>query len=225
LHFARFSSAPRSGPVTVDLGRTGEGKVELVFRSLDQAGRPAPGALVNPSLANAAKYFQRLPLKAEFNVFENRSVLPPAFLVRSVLPARKQEALARMLAPTFDPASTAVIENPKLGGLSDAPLQSGEGVQVVSYTPEAVELAAAAATIRLLVLTDVYFPGWRLWVDGAEERIWPVDYAFRGVILDRGQHRISMRYEPLSFHLGLWITLASLLCLAVALLAGSFRSK
>jgi len=225
LHFARFSPARRSGLVTVDLSQAGKGKAELVFRSLDQSSRPAPGTLVNPNLTNAAKYFQRLPLKAEFNIFENRSALPPAFLVSRVLPAQKQEVLDRLLEATFDPASMVVVENPKLGGFSEAPLQRGEGVKVVHYAPEAVELAAAAATIRLMILTDVYFPGWRVWVDGREERVWPVDYAFRGVVLDAGQHRITLRYQPLSFHLGLWITLASLLCWAVALLASPFRFK
>jgi hypothetical protein len=223
LEFARWVSAAGLGPVRVDLGRNGEGNEELSFIALDRQGRPSEGALKNPTIVNPAKYFQRLPLPGRFNIFENPGAMPPAFLAPQVAPAEKREVLARLLEPSFDPSTEAVVEDPRLAGLGGALLQNGEGVRIVGYTPEQVDLVAAAARPRLMVLTDAYFPGWRVFVDGRESRLFPVDYAFRGVVLDAGQHRITMRYQPISFHLGLWITLASLFCWAAMLLTSAFR--
>jgi uncharacterized membrane protein YfhO len=54
-----------------------------------------------------------------------------------------------------------------------------------------------------LVLTDCYFPGWRVYVDGERSKIYKADYIFRAVALQKGEHKLHFVYKPFSVRLGL----------------------
>ena len=87
---------------------------------------------------------------------------------------------------------------------------SGGEVKVTSYTSGQVGLSVTARKRSVLVLLDSYYPGWRVWVDGREEKVQPVNRAFRGVIVQPGRHQVAFRYEPKSFRYGLALTLLTI---------------
>jgi uncharacterized membrane protein YfhO len=66
----------------------------------------------------------------------------------------------------------------------------------------------------LLVVSDSYYPGWRAWVDGNSVAIHRVNYGFRGVVVPAGRHTVEMEYEPASFQVGLFLSLAAAAALA-----------
>jgi uncharacterized membrane protein YfhO len=59
-----------------------------------------------------------------------------------------------------------------------------------------------------LVLSDTYYPGWQVFVDGEEAKIYQADYLFRAVPLKQGEHVVEFRYSPSSFRTGLAISLS-----------------
>jgi uncharacterized membrane protein YfhO len=74
------------------------------------------------------------------------------------------------------------------------------------------------ASRGMLVLSEVYYPGWRAYVDGAAASIYRADYALRAVEVDEGAHRVEMVYDPVSFKLGAAISAGSwiiIVCLAL----------
>jgi Predicted membrane protein len=62
----------------------------------------------------------------------------------------------------------------------------------------------------LLVLTDVYFPGWRVTVDGKESKIVRTNGVFRGVQLDAGHHSVRFFFDPISLKIGFLMFLVGL---------------
>jgi uncharacterized membrane protein YfhO len=72
-------------------------------------------------------------------------------------------------------------------------------------------------------VSDQYLPGWRAWVDGKEWPIEQADYCFRAVFLDQGEHRVIFSYQPVSFRLGLWASLATLSLLVLIGMMRHFR--
>jgi uncharacterized membrane protein YfhO len=66
----------------------------------------------------------------------------------------------------------------------------------------------------LLVLSDVYYPGWTVEVDGEPAEMLVVEGALRGVMLSPGHHRVEFVYSPRSFRNGLVLFGAGLVVVA-----------
>jgi uncharacterized membrane protein YfhO len=62
----------------------------------------------------------------------------------------------------------------------------------------------------LLVLSEVFYPGWRCEVDGIPARIYRADGILRGIWIGRGLHRITMRYSPNSVRWGAFLSVFTL---------------
>jgi len=98
-------------------------------------------------------------------------------------------------------------------GSTDGRLASGDSrdsVRIGRYSSGQVDLFAKTDKPSMLVLLDSYYPGWRVWVNGREQRIQAVNRAFRGVIVKPGQNQVTFRYDPKSFRYGLALTLSTL---------------
>jgi hypothetical protein len=81
-----------------------------------------------------------------------------------------------------------------------------DDVQFKQYEPSKVTIAAKMGCTGLVLLTDTYYPDWLADVDGKPAEILPVDLAFRGVIVPKGEHLVTMRYRPRSFYAGAILT-------------------
>lgn len=71
-------------------------------------------------------------------------------------------------------------------------------VTIVSYTDCAVELDVDAPRAGIVVLHDLYYPGWEAFVDGKSETILRANVLFRGVEVGAGHHRVVFSFRPLS---------------------------
>ena len=143
----------------------------------------------------------------DLRIYENRTAWPRAFwLPRVENLASKEEVLQRLAAPAFNPALIGLV----YARAPEPQIPSPAGPARV----ELVEHGEGRATVRveaqgggLLVLSDLYYPGWEARVDGKEARIYPVDLALRGLPMPAGGHEVFFRYNPASVHLALWATL------------------
>ena len=128
--------------------------------------------------------------------------------------------LQTLQQPEFSVRETAVL-------LGNGQNQEGvtalrAGAQIKSYAPEQVVVLTSSTDPQLLMLTDVYYPGWQVTVDGAPTELLQADGLFRGVLLPAGDHEVVFIFAPRSFELGWKITavgLILLLLLGIALLA------
>lgn len=77
----------------------------------------------------------------------------------------------------------------------------------------------------VLVLSDTYYPGWKVTVDGRPSRLLRANYALRGVYLPGGNHRVVFRFAPASLRLGLLSTGTTLAVGLVFLIGDLFRSR
>lgn len=92
-----------------------------------------------------------------------------------------------------------------------------------NYTLNGVWIKARAAQAGTLVLGDVYYPGWRAYVDGKETAVFPAYYLFRGIAVPAGEHEVVFTYQPTHFILGLTVSLVSLLLLSAIFLRSGVK--
>jgi hypothetical protein len=145
-------------------------------------------------------------------IYENREVLPRAYMVQQArFVETEEDALAEMYSANFDPRKTVVIAGSARPGSLDVPSAEHPVVEVARYTPSEVEVNVDSMNKGFLVLSDRYYPGWKVFVDGKESLMYKANYIFRAVQLDKGQHRIRFSFGPPLFRLGLYISIVSVI--------------
>lgn len=98
---------------------------------------------------------------------------------------------------------------------------SNSPAEITGYSPNEITAQVTANSDGYLIFSEVYVPGWRARVDGQEAPIVRANNLFRAVRVTAGAHRISLRYEPLSFRIGTIISGVTLLI--VSTVFGWFR--
>jgi hypothetical protein len=159
-------------------------------------------------------------------IYENTAALPRVRLVHRVVPAQNRVDAGIALraaagtathAAESALATTAIIE-PDAAGSYPPPVSepgaASERVHIIDDgDPDRLVLSADLVAPGLLVIADTYYPGWRAWVDGEETPIYPANLLFRAVHLAAGTHTVVLRYQPLSFRLGMAVSAAAWLAL------------
>jgi len=157
-------------------------------------------------------YLKRLDAIDGMEIYENTRAFPRAFLVPRIEVIPDLDALFKtMRDPGFDPAKTVVTEQGP-----DAPPPPPDGAPPGQATltlrePTRVVVEVDAAYPCALVLSDAYYPGWEVTIDGKAGELFPAYYAFRGVLVPAGRHTVEYTYFPLSLRIGLAVSTAALL--------------
>ncbi len=153
------------------------------------------------------------------NIYENLKYLPRAFLAEeAVILKDEKEILKQLMSKGFDPRKKVIIE--EVGGRSsevEASPFASEYAEVVKYEPEEVIIEAEVNSPKFLVLSDSFYPGWKVYVDGKIDKIYRAYYILRAVYLKQGIHKIRFIYSPFSFKIGVVITLVTIVIIILSL--------
>jgi uncharacterized membrane protein YfhO len=96
---------------------------------------------------------------------------------------------------------------------------------ITSYENNRIALNAETTHDGLLVLSEIYYPGWKAFVDGTETEVFRTDYNLRSIIVPFGTHKVEFRFEPESYKLGSMISLASLIACGVGISLPLLRKR
>jgi hypothetical protein len=150
-------------------------------------------------------------------VFRNRSELPRARLVRTVVESSGIPG-ERGLTPgkvTFT-EDRGLLEAARLLGIptlaaralsSPSELEQASGSVALTHAGHArVDLDVELEHAGILVLADTWHPAWRATVDGLPAHVGKVDDVVRGVAVAAGSHAITFRYRPRSLPMALVVS-------------------
>lgn len=140
-----------------------------------------------------------------FQVYENLRVQDRAYLVFNTIRVADEKSLGEIFySAEFDPAESVIIYDDIT--LSSESSPSGT-LDLKSYGANRLEYSVETSSDAVLVVTDSFFPGWNAYVDGEPRRVVQVNHAFRGVVVPKGSHSVSFLYQPLSFTIGLYLSI------------------
>jgi hypothetical protein len=167
------------------------------------------------------KWIHRYVETPALAVYENSQALPHAFMVyASVVETEKAEALASILQESFDPATTVLLEK---GRRFVGPVGNAQ-VEVLQMTNNSLALLVETNQPGYLVVSDAYFPGWRVVVNGDEKEILRANYSFRAVFLGIGRSSVRFEYRSVAIAWGAFITLLTWLGVGLFVLLRFIRS-
>jgi hypothetical protein len=103
--------------------------------------------------------------------------------------------------------------------------QSSKGkAKLISYEPNKVEFEVQTEKEGYFIFNDTYYPGWRAYIDGKEEKISSF-YVFRSVSIPKGKHILAFIFRPFVYKLGLYLSLLTLILLCSFVSFKIFISK
>lgn len=149
---------------------------------------------------------------ARWKVYENRKAFPRAWLVHRTIVKPSVDAVYQALDdPAIDLHRAALLEAALPHTLADA-AGAAESVRFRSWETDRMVMDVNTEAPALLVLSELYYPGWRAKVNGKAAAIYRVDGALRGIWAPAGSNRVELDYAPLTFYAGGAITVLTLLC-------------
>jgi Bacterial membrane protein YfhO len=160
-------------------------------------------------------------------IYENDNAMPRVWLAGDQDVIRNAGTqLATVASAGFDPHDTVIAGAPITGIPSGGGSGGSPGnARITEYQAQQVTIEAHSDRPAELVLSDTYYPGWTVSVNGQPAAISEVDYLLRGVTVPAGDDRIVFSYHPRSFRLGVTASLAAIAVLMVAVIFGIRRRR
>jgi hypothetical protein len=161
---------------------------------------------------------------ADVTVYENTRAYPRVFFAESVEATTDAAAVLRTVTSDgFSGRERALVETTDDLRISDT-ADPQDTVAISAWTPNRFEVMSSTATRRLLVLSEMDFPGWEAKVDGAATPVYRTNYLFRGVVVPPGRHSVEFSYRPRTVPIG--AAVSALACLAaLAIVAAGRRQR
>src|ERR687886_787119 len=164
-------------------------------------------------------------------VLENPKTLPRAWIVHS---ARKEEnpkeTLRLLNSGEVNPRKEALLEEDPPQQMSQPPNDddaSGDQALVEEYGTNDIKLKTSSGTGGLVVLSEVYYPSWKAYVDGQPAEVYATDQLLRSVAIPAGDHEVELRYESQALEVGIMISVVAYAVVGVLVFAAGvlYRPK
>ena len=160
-----------------------------------------------------------LGTQSGFNVYMNRSPMERFYIAGRVRYFPDDRAVLECIrsgAFRPDDALIAGKPDPALGQGKPA----GGRVKVELYSPDRIKLGVRAGSVSLLVISNFFYPSWRVFVNGAEKRLINVNYLVSGVKVEKGDNEVELRFDGSYIVAGIFTALAALLVYIAILIYG-----
>ena len=143
-------------------------------------------------------------LDGDYPPVVNYSAFGDSWFVDSVVTAANpDEEIA--LVGAIDLRHQAVVERsfaPAVDSYSERSEES-DFIEMTSYAPNELHYHYNAATERLAVFSEIYYPnGWHATVDGEPVDLIRADWTLRAALLPAGEHEVVMTFLPDSYRVG-----------------------
>ncbi|MBM3145576.1 MAG: hypothetical protein FJ010_11525 [Chloroflexi bacterium] len=97
--------------------------------------------------------------------------------------------------------SEVILEGAEPSLRSDCPSAQGQAI-LEDQSPNELVIHSESAASGWVVLSDVWYPGWRARLDGSPVEIRRANFLFRAVPVPPGAHIVEFEYHPVEFYLG-----------------------
>lgn len=122
---------------------------------------------------------------------------------------------------TILPTETAVVDvkfKEQLKGVTEGYKDSLSVIRLTAYEPNHLVYESSSTEAGVAVFSEIFYPGWRVTVDGQPVELARADYILRAMNIPAGKHTIEMSFDPQSLHTTEGIAYAALALLLVGVL-------
>jgi hypothetical protein len=158
---------------------------------------------------------------SELLSIENKNALGRVSFATNFIVMDSSKIVQALRSNEYDYRNTiALLEKPSITFpevRNDSPAPAAPPLSVTwkRYAPNDRAIKVTAPANGYLRISEVYYPGWKMFVDGKPSPLYRADLAWMAIPLTKGEHLVEMKPHSLDFAKAAWITfpLALVLCL------------
>jgi hypothetical protein len=156
-------------------------------------------------------------------VYENLNAFPRVFFADAYRLAAADEVLSVMTNSDVDLSKTVLLtKRPSPEPMS----KTGARAAISRYNLNEIHVDAHVDSTCILVLSEVYYPRWKVEINGEAGEILQANHVLRAVALPPGDHKLVFSYDASLFLTGATVTLATFGILLVTLIVtGIYRTR
>ncbi len=176
---------------------------------------------VNPAVTNHdliydllnVKYRLILDPQSQRPVFvENPNMFPRFWYVYDWIVVNENEVENYMKNNDIDYRKTVVLEEKPNINKIDLSAHKSIKIKCREYTSNYQRYEIVnPETDFMLVLSEIWYPSWQVFIDGIPSKLYRANYSLRAVAIPQGASKIEFRFASKAFALGQWITLVALI--------------
>ncbi len=158
-------------------------------------------------------------------VYEYALAMPRATVVGAwaVVPDTGRAVIDSVAMVARDPRRfTYLTSDP---GIPSGALDSVGTATVTRYGLHDVEVTVESTRPAILRLADLYYPDWKVTVDGKREKLLRADHVLRAVAVPAGRHVVKFKFASAAFMMGLWLSVVSALVAVGLLVTGAWLAR
>ncbi|HVU10937.1 MAG TPA: YfhO family protein [Phototrophicaceae bacterium] len=122
------------------------------------------------------------------------------------------QAYAMLKDPNFNVRQTIILQSdPGVTATNDPP----QAATVTSFAPEAISIQASTPKPAILSIAIPQYPGWYATIDGTPTDILRAYGALSAVVVPAGDHTVQLTYNPLSYRIGVILSLVTWIALVI----------
>lgn len=158
------------------------------------------------------KYEVKVDLeKGTWGFVERENYFPRAWLVDSFIVVKDSEVKDFMQKTQIDYRRKVVIEGtPSFVKNTEEPF-ADVNITCLYYSDNYFKYRIKTNKSAMLVLSEIWYPDWKAYVDGVQFEVFRANYCFRAVEIPKGEHTLEMKFESSAFKFGTLITSITLL--------------
>ena len=145
----------------------------------------------------------------KFQVYERSPVLPRYFLTTKYIVAENDAEIIEKIYDDNFRLETLILEREPEINIIDVS-SSLTIPKLLKYDPNQVIFETDVDYNSLLFLSDSYDDDWHVYINNQKVPLLRAHYALRAVAIPAGRHLVSFRYNPMSFKLGMSVSIISI---------------
>ncbi len=127
--------------------------------------------------------------EGETVIYENTNVLGRLFFVDNIIKSSAKDEFNNLLTPSF------ITKNATSQEIGFSSMPSSTSVHITSYDGDEVKSEVSTQVAKPIVISNIFYPGWKAKIDGKDAKIFKVNSIFQAVMVPAGSHILELKYR------------------------------
>lgn len=147
-------------------------------------------------------------------IYENKLAKPIIYMPKQVISVDNIEKQINEIGIDENLAETSYIEGTPNMDLTNVTAD----IDIISIKNNSISAKVVASDNTFINMTQCYYPGWKVYVDGKRSELYKVNNVIQGVEVPQGAHEVEFKYQPTSLYVGMIISICTVVIVLVILI-------